>query len=94
MEMKKEPKILMAATFSDPKEEVFNLKASFKNRVDKIFIWTAMKSRQTAERRIFFFVKIGFSPNYRNYRRKTVIIGEVLIRPEITKSIFHFVHRK
>jgi hypothetical protein len=81
MEVKKEPKILMANSyptefvfevknenlpqlenlphlpFSDPKGELSNLKASFKNRADKIFIWTAMKSRQTAERRNFSFHK-------------------------------------
>jgi hypothetical protein len=47
-------------SFSDPKGEVPNMKASFKNQADKILIWTAMKSRKTAERRNFFFVKIGF----------------------------------
>jgi hypothetical protein len=31
------------------KKEVSNLKGSFKNRADKILIWTAMNSRQTAE---------------------------------------------
>jgi hypothetical protein len=35
-------------SFSEPEGEVSNLKASFKNRADKIFPWTAMKSRQTA----------------------------------------------
>jgi predicted HTH transcriptional regulator len=62
MEVKKEPKIRMGATrrnlflrskmktnSSDPEGEVSNLKASFKNRADKISMWTAMKSRQTAE---------------------------------------------
>jgi hypothetical protein len=36
-------------SFSDPEGEVSNLKASLKNRADNIFIWTAMKSRQTAD---------------------------------------------
>jgi hypothetical protein len=36
-------------SFSNPKGEVSNLKASFKNRADKTFITTAMKSRQTAK---------------------------------------------
>jgi hypothetical protein len=36
-------------SFSDPKREVYNLKGSFKNRADKILIWTAINSRKTAE---------------------------------------------
>jgi hypothetical protein len=64
MEVKKEPKFRMAATrrnlFPRSKyknnsipsviqKEVSNLKGSFKNRAEKIIIWTAMNSRQTAE---------------------------------------------
>jgi hypothetical protein len=45
---------------SDPKGEVSNLKGSYKNPPDNIIIWTAMKSRQTAERRNFFFRKNRF----------------------------------
>jgi hypothetical protein len=48
-------------SFSDPKGEVSNLRASFKNRSEIFFMWTAMKSRHTAERQKFFFGKIGFS---------------------------------
>jgi hypothetical protein len=33
----------------DPKEEVSNLEGSFKKWAHRIFIWTAIKSRQTAE---------------------------------------------
>jgi hypothetical protein len=38
-------------SFSDPKGEVPNLKGSLKNRADKILIWPAMNSRQTADGR-------------------------------------------
>jgi hypothetical protein len=44
-------------SFSDPKGEVSNLIGSFKNPPDKILIWTAMNSRQTAEWLTFFFRK-------------------------------------
>jgi hypothetical protein len=90
MEVKKERNICMGVTrrnlflgskmktnpnsFSDPKGEVSNLKASFKNRADKIFIWTAMKSRQSDM--IFYFVKIGFSPiKSPNSSRKSIIFS-------------------
>jgi hypothetical protein len=68
MKVKKEPKIRISATrrptafiFEVKNEkwsqldqgEVSNFIASFKNWADKIFHCT-MKSRQTAERRIFF----------------------------------------
>jgi hypothetical protein len=45
--------------FCDPKGEVSNLKASFKNRTEKFCILTAMKTRQTAGG-FFFFVKSFF----------------------------------
>jgi hypothetical protein len=61
--MKKEPKIHMAATrrifffLSDPKGEVFNLKAYFKKRADKIlhlYSHDTAPARPTAERWNFF----------------------------------------
>jgi hypothetical protein len=66
MKVKKEPKIRMGAARrnlflrlkmktnpSDPKGEVSNFKASFKNQADRFFIWTAMFSR-LSERKFFF----------------------------------------
>jgi hypothetical protein len=48
-------------SFSDPKGEVSNLKRSFKNPPDKILIWTAMNSRQTAVTDFFFRKNLFYS---------------------------------
>jgi hypothetical protein len=77
MEVKKEPKMRMAATRpnlflrskiktnpSDPKVEVSNLKASFKKQADKIQLDSheiAPDGRRQNDGFFFFFVKISFS---------------------------------
>jgi hypothetical protein len=79
---KMKTKLSLTNSFSDPKGEVSTLKASFKNLADKIFIWTAMKSRQTAEQRKFFFRKNRFLP-----MRKFVQKTDKIFFLEFTKSV-------
>jgi hypothetical protein len=44
-----------------PKEEISNLKGTFKNQVDRNIHFDSHGLQQTSEQRIFFFVKFGFS---------------------------------